>query len=40
MPTEVSWAIRPATAADEAGWHEMWQDFVRGGPEPCAPEAA
>lgn len=39
MPTEAAAAIRPAVAADEAAWHAMWQDFVRGGPEPCAPEA-
>jgi ribosomal protein S18 acetylase RimI-like enzyme len=32
--------IRPATAADEAAWRAMWDDFVQSGPEPCAPEAA
>jgi ribosomal protein S18 acetylase RimI-like enzyme len=32
-------AIRDAAPADEAAWHAMWVDFVRVGPEPCAPEA-
>jgi GNAT superfamily N-acetyltransferase len=31
--------IRPAVAEDEPAWLEMWQDFVRSGPEPCAPGA-
>ena len=32
-------AVRAAHAADEGAWLEMWADFVRDGPEPCAPDA-
>jgi ribosomal protein S18 acetylase RimI-like enzyme len=33
-------AVRAAAAGDEQDFLAMWQDFVRTGPEPCAPEAA
>lgn len=38
--TEAHARIRPAVAADEPAWLEMWRDFAGSGPEPCSPEAA
>lgn len=32
--------VRAPTDADEAAFLAMWDDFVQGGPEPCAPGAA
>lgn len=29
--------VRPAEAADEAAWRQLWQAFTVTGPEPCAP---
>jgi ribosomal protein S18 acetylase RimI-like enzyme len=40
MAIESAGAVRPAAAGDEADFLAMWQDFIEGGPEPCAPDAA
>jgi GNAT superfamily N-acetyltransferase len=32
--------VRAAAAHDKKLWLAMWRDFVRSGPEPCAPKAA
>ena len=31
--------IRSVQAGDEQAWRAMWDAFILGGPEPCAPEA-
>jgi GNAT superfamily N-acetyltransferase len=31
--------IRAAAPRDESAWRAMWDEFIRGGPEPCAAEA-